>query len=134
MTLRVLVVEDDDSFVDGLKDIVTKLPGRSNIRVARSRDDAFSELDGGFVDLVILDLSIPAVTGGLDPQPVHGRAVFNRIRTSAPGTPIFVLTGSPAEEFLYDSILAHQQQIDIWSEGQPTGTIQSQNKRLRFGG
>ena len=128
MTLRVLVVEDDDSFVDALKDIVTKLPGRSNIRVARSRDDAFSELDGGFVDLVILDLSIPAVTGGLDPQPVHGRAVFNRIRTSAPGTPIFVLTGSPAEEFLYDSILAHQQQIDIWSEGQPTGTIQFKKK------
>ena len=128
MTLHVLVVEDDASFVDALREIATRLPGRSHVRVARSRDEAFSELEDGFLDLVILDLRIPSVTGGPAPHPVHGHAVFNRIRTCAPGTPIFVLTGSPAEDFLSGPILSHQRQIDIWSEGQPTGTIQFKKK------
>ena len=122
MTLHVLIVEDDDDFVDELRETIAALPGDCNIRIAGSRDQAYEKLDDEFLDLVILDLKIPTVTGGLDANPEHGHAVFNRIRTVAPGTPIFILTGSPAEDFI-PALLSNQQQIDIWSEGRRTGTI-----------
>ena len=123
MTLHILIVEDDDDFVEELHEIVTTLPGKCNIQVARSREEAYEMLENGFLDLVILDLKIPTVSGALDSDPEHGHAVFNRIRTVAPGTPIFVLTGSSAEDFLADLMLKNQQQIDIWSEDQKTSII-----------
>ena len=123
MTLHVLIVEDDDDFVDELRETIADLPGESDVRVAGSRDHAYEMLnDVFFLDLVILDLKIPTVSGALDADPTHGHAVFNRIRSVAPGTPIFVLTGSPAEDFIPE-LLGNQQQIDIWSEGRKTGTI-----------
>ncbi len=122
MTLHVLIVEDDEDFVEELREIISGLPGDSDIRGAASRDEAYGMLEDGFLDLVILDLKIPTVSGALDADPEHGHAVFNRIRTVAPGTPIFVLTGSPAEDFISE-LLSNQQQIDIWSEGRKAGTI-----------
>lgn len=132
LTLHVLIVEDDDGFVDELRETIAVLPGASIIRVAGSRDQAYQilELDDCFIDLVILDLKIPTVEGALDADPEHGHAVFNRVRTVAPGTPIFVLTGSPAENFIQE-LLRNAQQIDIWSEGRPTPTIQFL-KKLNF--
>ena len=123
MTTYILIVEDDAVCVDELRAVLESLPGNSDLRVARSRDEAVSALEDSFLDLVILDLNIPTVSGYLDTHPEHGHAVFNRIRTAAPGTPIFVLTGSPAEDFLSASVMTHQQQVDIWSEGKKTGTI-----------
>lgn len=123
MTLHVLIVEDDEDFVEELREMIEALPGGGIIRFAGSRDQAFAMLEDRFLDLVILDLKIPTVNGALDADPEHGYAVFNRVRSTAPGTPIFVLTGSPAEDFIQD-LLANQQQIDIWSEGHKTGTIQ----------
>lgn len=123
MTLHVLIVEDDDDFVDELRETITALSGNWDIRVAVGRDQAYEMLEDGFLDLVILDLKIPTVSRALDADPEHGHAVFNRIRTVAPGTPIFVLTGSPAEDFLSDLVMKNQQQIDIWSEGRKTQTI-----------
>ena len=122
MTLHVLIVEDDEDFVEELRETITRLPGDSDIRIAGSRDRAYEMLEDGFLDLVTLDLKLPTVSGALDADPEHGYAVFNRIRAVAPGTPIFVLTGSPAEDFIPE-LLSNQQQIDIWSEGQKTGTI-----------
>ena len=122
MTLHVLIVEDDEDFVDELRETIARLPGDSDIRIAGSRNQAYEMLEEGFLDLVILDLKLPTVSGALDADPEHGHAVFNRIRSVAPGTPIFVLTGSFAEGFIQE-LLSNQQQIDIWSEGQKTGTI-----------
>lgn len=124
MTIHVLIVEDDDDFVEEMQNILSDLPGEYNSDIARSRDEAFARIEAdGFLDLVILDLKIPTVSGALDADPEHGHAVFNRIRTLAPGTPIFVLTGSPAEDFIPE-LLGNQQQIDIWSEGRKSGNIQ----------
>lgn len=123
MTTYILVVEDDVACVDELRAVLANLPGSIDIRVATSRDEAFLALEDSFLDLVILDLNIPTASGFLDKHPEHGHAVFNRSRSAAPGTPIFVLTGSPAEDFLSDLVMMHQQQIDIWSEGRKTGTI-----------
>ena len=123
MTFHILIIEDDEDFVDELVLTFKSLPNKSHIRVAGSRDDAFNMLQSGFLDLVILDLKIPTVNGALDADPEHGHAVFNRIRISAPGTPIFVLTGSPAEAFLSDLALKHVQQMDIWGTGRKGGTV-----------
>ena len=123
MTLHILIIEDDDDFVEELQEIVAALPGERDIQVAGSREEAYEMLENGFLDLVILDLKIPTVSGALDSDPEHGHAVFNRIRTVAPGTPIFVLTGSPAEDFLSDLVLKNLQQMDIWGEGRKTETI-----------
>ena len=122
MTLHVLIVEDNEDFVEELYETINRLPGGSKIQIAGSRDQAYKMLDDCFLDLVILDLKIPTVSGALDADPVHGHAVFNRIRSIAPGTPIFVLTGSPAEGFIPE-LLRNHQQIDIWSEGKKTSTI-----------
>ena len=122
MTLHVLIVEDNEDFVEELRDIIVRLPGKQDIRIAYSRDQAYEMLSEYFLDLVIIDLKIPTVSGALDADPVHGHAVFNRSRTVAPGTPIFVLTGSPAENFIPE-LLDNQQRIDIWGEGHKTGTI-----------
>ena len=128
MTLRVLVVEDNDSFVEELHAIIESLPGTSDVLVAGSRNEAYRMLADAFLDLVILDLTIPTVTRALDADPKHGHAVFDKIREVAPGTPIFVLTGSPAEDFVPEMLRNHQH-IDIWGEGQETGTILFQRKQ-----
>ena len=123
MTLYVLLVEDSEEFIEELHEILHSLPGHTDIQVARSRDEAHELLESSFLDLIVLDLKIPTVTNALDADPEHGNAVFNTIRTVAPGTPIFVLTGSPAEPFLEDLVTPNQQQADIWGEGRKTGII-----------
>lgn len=127
MTVHLLFVEDDDDFIDVLRSFVENLPGKVKINLARSRNEAFEQLSADFLDLVILDLKIPTVSGTLDADPTHGFAVFNRIRSVAPGTPIFVLTGSPAEDFIPE-LLNNTQNIDIWSEGKEIANIQFQKK------
>lgn len=127
MTFNLLVVEDDADFLDALREIIAGLPGPSDVKIAMSRDEAFAALDSGFQDLVILDLKIPTVDGGLDTDPAHGHAVFARTRIVAPGTPIFILTGSSAEDFLPE-LLQHTQQIDIWGVGSKTGTVRFSKK------
>ena len=122
MSLHVLIVEDDEDFVEELREIFSDLPGESEVRIARSRDEAYEILEHNFLDLVVLDLRIPTVAGALDADPEHGHAVFGRTRTAAPGTPILVLTGSPAEDFVPEMLKNHQR-IDIWGEGYGTDTV-----------
>jgi CheY-like chemotaxis protein len=122
MTMYVLIVEDDAEFVSEVSQVLTELPGATEIKVAGSRTAAMDLLGREFFDLVILDLKIPTIDGALDANPEHGHAVFAHARTVAPGTPIFVLTGSPAEDFI-SALLKQQQQVDVWSEGRKVGTI-----------
>ncbi len=125
MTIHALIVEDDDNFIGEIRNILAALPGEFNREIARSRDEAYTFLVAGsgyFFDLVILDLKIPTIRGGLDADPEHGYAVFNRILTVAPGVPIFVLTGSSAEDFIPE-MERNQQQIDIWGEGEARGIL-----------
>ena len=128
VTTYVLIVEDDEGFIEEVSSMLVGLPGQIECKVVRSRDEAFVALDDGFVDLVILDLKIPTTRNALDAETEHGYAVFGRIRTVAPGTPIVVLTGSSAEDFI-GQLLQHQQQMDIWGEGKKTGTIVFHKKR-----
>ena len=122
MTVFVLIVEDEADFIDELRQIFDELPGSNDIKVARSRNAAFDLLTSDFFDLIVLDLNIPTIDDALDANPEHGHAVFARARSVAPGTPIFVLTGSPAEDFI-PAMLRQQQQVDVWSEGKKVGTV-----------
>jgi CheY-like chemotaxis protein len=122
MTVHVLIVEDDPDFADAVTRVISELPGRSKISVATCRDTAFDFLKNHFFDLIVLDLKIPTIDGALDANPLHGHAVFGRARTVAPGTPILVLTGSPAEDFIQD-LLARAEKVDVWGEGKKIGTV-----------
>ena len=62
MTIHVLIVEDDDDLIEEIRNIIDALPGESEPKIARSRDEAFAQLEVGFLDLVILDLKIPTVS------------------------------------------------------------------------
>jgi len=123
MKIYVLIVEDDNNFINEIILMLNKLPCECIYQVVSSRNEACACLKGNFFDIVILDLKIPTLTGALDAGPEHGLYVFHEIRSNAPGTPIFVLTGSPAEDH-FRMLLSNSQQIDIWSEGWQTGTIQ----------
>jgi CheY-like chemotaxis protein len=123
MTVYLLVVEDDNGFVEEIKQLLDTLPGGCSYQVVGSREEACARLKGSFFDLVVLDLKIPTHAGALDAQPEHGIYVFHEIRSNAPGTPIFVLTGSPAEDH-FRALLKNSQQIDVWSEGRKTGTVE----------
>lgn len=130
MTLFVLIVEDDPDFIEELRQVFAEFPGNADLRVASSREAAFASLESDFFDLIVLDLKIPTIDGALDANPEHGHAVFTRARAVAPGTPIFVLTGSPAEDFI-PTLLQQQQQVDVWAEGRKIGTVEFL-KKMKF--
>lgn len=122
MTVHVLVVEDEADFIDELQQVFAELQQPIGLHIAKSRDAAMAALDADFFDLIVLDLKLPTIDGALDAAPAHGHAVFAHAGVVAPGTPIFVLTGSPAEDFI-PAMLASKQQCDIWSEGRSVGSV-----------
>lgn len=122
MTAQVLIIEDEDAFVEAIQQVLRDLSLTSQVKVARSRDSAFKLLERDFFDFIILDLNIPTTDGLLDTDPQHGFAVFGRAQGIASGMPIFVLTGSPAEDFIPD-LLRGARQLDVWGEGRARGTI-----------
>lgn len=121
--MRILVVEDDAEFSREVFAIIRGMPGTPEAILARSRDRAITLLDAEFFDLLILDLTIPATEDGKDGSALHGDHVFRFARSVAPGTPIIVLTGSPAEDFV-PTMLNEAHKIDIWKTGVPISTIQ----------
>lgn len=122
MSAHVLIVEDEESVAETISNVLFELFGGIQCRVARSRDRAFALLDTEFFDLVVLDLNIPTADGLFDGDPQHGFAVFTRAQSVTSGTPIFVLTGSSAENFIPD-LLGGARQVDVWGEGKTIGTV-----------
>jgi CheY-like chemotaxis protein len=122
MTLHVLIVEDEADFIDEIRRVLDEVRGTPMVEITKSRTSAFDVMEKKFFDVIILDLTIPPIDGALDTNPLHGQAVFSKARAVAPGTPIVVLTGSPAEDFI-PALLKQQQQVDIWGEGKTVGTV-----------
>jgi CheY-like chemotaxis protein len=121
MNMKILIVEDDPTFSIEVQTIISALPGPPTYNVAKSRASAEALLESEFFDLVILDLNIPTVDGSLDLDVSHGRALLNLVRQDYPGIPIFVLTGSPAEDFVAD--LVGNDNADIWGENKRIPTL-----------
>jgi CheY-like chemotaxis protein len=122
MTAHILIVEDEVAFVEAIQQVLRDLSPGNQAKVARSRDSAFALLEAEFFDIIILDLKIPTSDGLLDTDPQHGFAVFGRAQSITSGTPIFVLTGSSAENFI-PHLLGSARQLDVWGEGCTTGTV-----------
>jgi CheY-like chemotaxis protein len=120
--MKILLVEDDAEYVDAIKQDMSSLNAHCDFVFARSRDAAYREIEAHFFDLLVLDLKLPTTEGAGDAQPEHGHSVFAYARERSPGTPIFVLTGSPAEAFV-EQMRSHIQQIDIWGSGVRLPTV-----------
>jgi CheY-like chemotaxis protein len=120
--MRILIVEDDENVIPELTAVVQALPGDPETVISRSRDSALEALERDFFDLIRLDLKIPPSDGYLTPDAQHGLAVFTKSQELAPGTPVFVLTGSPAEGFI-DDLLRRHDRADIWGSHVRVGIV-----------
>lgn len=116
--MKILIIEDDNDFVDSLKKIVLTISDQAHITSTNNLTKAIDLIKNIFFDLIILDLNIPVTEYSLDGDPSHGHSAFTNARLEAPGTPVIVLTGSSAEDFI-DSMLRMGERTDIWGGGIP---------------
>lgn len=86
--LEVLVVDDHDIVRMGVRQVLERLPQRSNIRVATSVRDALDQLRRAPPHLLMLDLGL-----GAD----FALAALPRLREAAPLARILVLTSMPED-------------------------------------
>jgi CheY-like chemotaxis protein len=132
--MRLLVVEDDTTFLEGVVPLLRSLGDNVEITEAHSKAVAQASLEDRFFDLVLLDLTIPTSDGLLDLNILHGYSVFAQAQLVANGTPVFILTGSSAEN-LFPDLIARAQQVDVWGDGVRRPTIdylpKSQLDKLR---
>jgi DNA-binding NarL/FixJ family response regulator len=119
--MRLLVVEDNESFLEDLLPALRVVPNLE-IRVARSLEAAETEIRDTFFDAVILDLTLPTKDGLLDLSPSHGEQIFSLLRAECPGTPVIFLTGTSTAD-LYDNLLQHQANVDLWGDGNDVSII-----------
>jgi CheY-like chemotaxis protein len=127
--MRIVVVEDNQDFLADLVPALSALPGAPEVKAAASRNVALVLIEQEFFDLIVLDLTIPTIDGALDAAIEHGNAVFAKSQEIAPGTPIFILTGSSADE-IFSSLLERKETVDIWGEQARRGTVDFLPKRL----
>lgn len=120
--MRILVVEDQEEWVEAITKVMGGLQPSPILAFAGSRDAARAIMEDDFFDLIVLDLKIPTTDQALDEDAAHGRATFTFARERCPGTPILVLTGSQAEDFI-PTLLQAKQQVDIWGSGTSQGTV-----------
>lgn len=125
--MNILIVEDEQDFVEEIKRIVSSVCREPIYTIASSVEAATDGLQNGFFDLIFLDLKLPTVDGAMDSDPQHGRDLLDMARSVAPGTPIFMLTGSSAEQFLPE-MMALNHQVDIWGQGKALPLIGFQPK------
>jgi CheY-like chemotaxis protein len=88
----------------------------------KSKYSAEEKLRSEHYDLIVLDLKLPAIDDALHANVEHGRYALQVARKLAPGTPIVILTGSPAENFIREFLL-NSDRVDIWGEEKKTPVI-----------
>ena len=121
--IRVLLVEDNPDDAQAAREVLMELPGGSEPTTVHDRASAVAAIDAGFFDLIVLDLKIPPDADSDDRQPENGLAVFGHAKRVAPGTPLFLLTGSSVEAFI-PTLLEHAELIDVWGGG-TAGRVQT---------
>lgn len=112
MTMRVLLVEDRADFARTVEQAVRPISNCELVWVA-SRDEAISRATAETFDLIILDRRIPSADGVLDDHAEHGWRVFQFIKETLPGTPVWFLTGSEDADFAMDINNSHGKIEDI---------------------
>lgn len=63
MPLRVSLVEDHPVLRDVLQEYIGRLPGVELCVVSANAEDALDEFDGSMADLMLIDLSLPRMSG-----------------------------------------------------------------------
>ncbi len=125
--MNILIIEDDQDFIDDIAHRVSSICRDPVFTVATNKEAAINEITNNFYDLIFLDLRIPSSLDSMDSAPENGRAVLDFSIATAPGTPLFILTGSSAEEFLPD-IWELNCRVDIWGQGELLQVIGFQQK------
>jgi len=114
--MKVLIVEDDPDYVDALTVIVKSCDRNAVIESVTDATTAMNLIGSDFFDVILLDMSIPANKGDGSHDVRHGVTVLSAAQVDAPGTPVFVLTGSGghAYEEHIDGIMEKARKVDIW--------------------
>ncbi len=88
--LRVLFVEDNSADIDLIGEMLPETgPVSFRLESVSRLSEAFSRLESGDIDLVLLDLGLPDS---------HGLQTFRKLREAAPDIPMVVLTGNTDQE------------------------------------
>lgn len=89
--ISILVVEDDDSVVEDLRQF---LPEDSfELVVAEDRDAALAALSNQRLGFILCDLKIPARAGDLITSELYGFAVHQKWMETCPGIPMIIFSG-----------------------------------------
>lgn len=110
--MDILIIEDEQYIHDAISQ---KLGDLTNITNSYDLENSLNYIEKENYDLIILDLAIPSKSGLMDQDPQYGLQCFYRIKENAFGTPVIILTGSTAEDFI-DQLLVSQDIVNIWGE------------------
>lgn len=94
-SLRILIVDDDEDFADGLMEVF-ELDGHRPI-MTHSGKDAILAAEGGVFDVALIDIGLPDM---------NGAECLRAIREFRPDLPCFLLTGYSAEDIANQGIEA----------------------------
>lgn len=86
--MNILIVDDHNIVREGLKEVLKQLTGVNSIEVAGRGREALEKVGGGDIDLVILDISLPDISG---------IEVLERIKERHPGVKVLILSMHPQE-------------------------------------
>ncbi|KER70118.1 hypothetical protein HR51_22190 [Burkholderia cepacia] len=117
--MNVLLVDDDPNYLETLRAIVTKLDGGVSLVETDNAEHAIDLLNTHFFDCIVLDMSIPWNATDTVDSATHGMRVLTEAQTRVAGTPIFVLTGSPARAYgeHVEDLVKRGARADIWGDG-----------------
>lgn len=124
--MRVLLVEDDATHVAVLKERLERIPGLT-LQLARSRDAANAEIEGGAFDLIICDLKIPTSDGQLDLETEHGESVLALARDRHLGTPVMILSAFGTLDFAVSEVRGAPR-LDIVGDGDEISMVDYHTK------
>lgn len=122
--MRVLLIEDDEKFIETLSAELDKVRPPIDPLIAKSKASAISLIESDeYFDLAICDLKIPTQDNALDLDVDHGLAVQASILKRRPGTPVIILS-SFAELEMMEELILDAKQLDIFGNNRPISMLQ----------
>ena len=88
--VRLLIADDHAVVRQGIRQILTDAPEMQIVAEASTGMEALESMRGGGVDVVVLDLSMPGLSG---------LETVKRMRQECPNAPILVLSVHPEEQY-----------------------------------
>jgi DNA-binding NarL/FixJ family response regulator len=95
--LRVSLVEDHPVLRDVLREFISRLPAVASCTVAPTAEAALKDLDGGEPDLMLIDLSLPGMSG---------IELIRELRKQHPGLRCAILSGHRSRTYAGQALAA----------------------------